>query len=248
MRSTVNSLAKRGWYIDLETPFKFLNKLNAEFKRENNQNVDLLMASYVEFNLDNIKKNCQRNHPDRWPVLREAFEAHDQNKFALSIPVFLAQADGICKDLLGVKFYARRKGIPATACKTADLEMDSVSDAILEPLREAGALNAYENEVDSSSNVLNRHAVLHGTSVDYATKFNGLRSISLVNYLSAAVSGVQQIKQITPEQIEAFKRETTAIVEEMLKPQKKRRLSATFMLCCDLLCDLFSKKNKRHSK
>ncbi|HEY2329613.1 MAG TPA: hypothetical protein VGI63_07340, partial [Verrucomicrobiae bacterium] len=218
-----------------------------EFKKQNLENIDGLMVGYIEYHLVDIKKSCKARHPNRWPVLNQAFEAHDQKKYALSIPVFLAQADGICKDLLGVKFYTRKKGVPATASKASDLEMDFVSDAILEPLRVAGALNAYEDEIDPSSDVLNRHKVLHGSSLDYQTRLNSFRSISLVNYLSAAVSGLQQMKQITPEQIEAFNNEAKKSIEEMLKYQNKNWFSASFDLGYDMIRNLFQKKPTKSS-
>jgi hypothetical protein len=242
MHSTINGLAKRGWYVDLDTPFKLLNRLHAGLKASNFEHVDGLMGAYISLQLKEIKKGCLSRHPDRARVLAEAFRAHERKQYELSIPVFLAQADGICVDLLGVKFYARSKGIPATAAKARGLEMDSVSDAILEPLRHAGALNAHEKEIAPASGILNRHKVLHGISNDYASESNGLRAISLVNYLSAGVAGLQRLKEITPEQIEATKREFQAIAADIVRYQNRSWFPAMFMLFQDRFRELFRRK------
>jgi hypothetical protein len=56
--------------------------------------------------------------------------------------------------------------------------------AILSPLAETLPINASENERPRNFNGLNRHMVLHGESLDYGSKVNSLKAISLVNYVS----------------------------------------------------------------
>ena len=59
--------------------------------------------------------------------------------------------------------------------------------SLLEPLRVAGALNAFEDERHQYPDVLNRHEVLHGKSVDYATPISSFRALSLLAYVGSAL-------------------------------------------------------------
>ncbi len=125
--------------------------------------------------------------PNRAAILKPAFRAHRKKEYSLSVPVFLSQADGICSELLGVGFYSRRKGSPRTASATQRFTGSHFMSSLLEPLRIAGALNAFEDERHQYPDVLNRHEVLHGKSVDYATPISSFRALSLLAYVGSAL-------------------------------------------------------------
>jgi hypothetical protein len=71
---------------------------------------------------------------------------------------------------------------------------------LLEPLRVAGALNAVENEHHHYPDILNRHEVLHGKSVDYATPLSSFRAFSLVAYVGSALVTAKGYQEFLDEE------------------------------------------------
>ncbi|MBM4041744.1 MAG: hypothetical protein FJ290_24875 [Planctomycetes bacterium] len=67
----------------------------------------------------------------------------------------------------------------------AALDPDEILDALVSPLRSYSTLGkkAKHNVPGSSQGCANRHEVLHGADLAYATKANSLRAIILVDYL-----------------------------------------------------------------
>jgi len=61
---------------------------------------------------------------------------------------------------------------------------DSYRAALLSPLAQTLPIGASEHERKEGFNELNRHMVLHGESLEYGSKTNSLKAISLVNYAS----------------------------------------------------------------
>ena len=104
----------------------------------------------------------------------------------------LTQADGIAEESLGVGLYAKsKKGVPKTASAVREHREHHPNyfylDIFLEPLQVSLPLTDAAAKRGSGSDLLNRHAVLHGVSVDYDTEVNSCRAISLLAYLSWAV-------------------------------------------------------------
>lgn len=223
VRRTTPLLAKRGWYCELNMPYRVLHILNDSFNRNDLAHVDAVMIDYVHHHWKEITRSCEKYVPHRWPILKQAFHAHKKKQYALAIPVFLAQADGICHELFGVQLYKRKNKIPVTADKVGVLANSDATDAILEPLRIGGAISAYDADAAKEPLLLNRHQVLHGLSVDYATEVNSFRAISLVAYVATALLGLKQIQSITPEQIAAFKKQFQDIEDQVTKLFGKKK-------------------------
>ena len=60
--------------------------------------------------------------------------------------------------------------------------------SLLSPLTETLPINASEYERQEDFEGLNRHIIMHGESLDYGTEVNGLKAISLINYISQVLS------------------------------------------------------------
>lgn len=125
-------------------------------------------------------------------ILRAAFGAHRRGEFELSVPVFLAQSDGVCLDLTGYHFFMRDRATqkPKSSVYVAARVGNEVSSAMLSPLTCVLPINAATKEREKTLQdkgltdwrELNRHMVLHGESLDYGTQVNSLKAISLINY------------------------------------------------------------------
>ncbi|RDD80115.1 hypothetical protein DVJ77_18395 [Dyella tabacisoli] len=66
---------------------------------------------------------------------------------------------------------------------------NSIAKAFLAPFEEEMLVAVSQKSRPQGFVGLNRHTVLHGESVDYGTKENGLRAISLLNYVSQSCNG-----------------------------------------------------------
>jgi hypothetical protein len=73
---------------------------------------------------------------------------------------------------------------PLTAIYVEQYTADTFTAALLSPLAAALPISASERERGDNFSVLNRHIVMHGESLDYGTRLNGLKAISLINYVS----------------------------------------------------------------
>lgn len=200
MRELSTELAKRGWYINMDMPFKFLYTVRPLIKAAKVKEVDKIMVSYLQHHLEPVENEIMSVFPLRAQILSAAFRAHVQKTYTLSVPVFLAQADGVCSELLGVGVYSRKNRIPKTASAVEQFKHDDFLSSILEPLRVSGALAASEDERHQYRYILNRHEVLHGKSLNYATELNSFRSISLLSYLCSVVQGAFDLEKAVKEQ------------------------------------------------
>lgn len=151
---------------------------------------------------------------DRWPdrakILDSAFFAHEKRVYELSVPTFLAQADGIAYEMFGESLYGqtRQNTRPQTTQEVeqyltiaeAGLTIPSSSksllrlflqplvevnlpDKIVDPIRSLYNREDRPKTEDCSINPLNRHGVQHGFDLHYATEEKSLQMISRLGYL-----------------------------------------------------------------
>lgn len=116
--------------------------------------------------------------------MHAAFKAHSRCEYELSVPVFLAQADGICNEIIGIQLFQKKSQIPATPVYVQQLANDTSSAAILHPLSLNLPISASKYERDDDFNDLNCHQVLHVESTSYSSEVNSLKAISLLNYVA----------------------------------------------------------------
>jgi hypothetical protein len=169
-------LANEGWFVDAE--FAMSSLLNIEYKTT--KEIEELLISYYENNTDSIEKKLIERFPKRTSILKQAFYAHNNEMYELSVPVFLIQSDGICLDMTGYNFFHKKYELKKHIESNLS---DNLFDEYLKPLMEKIPLSLHENDRDENFNKLNRHMVLHGESYEYATKSNSLKSISFMAYL-----------------------------------------------------------------
>lgn len=165
-------LANEGWFIESETPIRLL--LDTEYKSI--EDIEELFILHYENNLDSIEKNLIERFPSRASILKEAFYAHKKEMYALSVPIFLIQSDGICFDLTECLLFYRKNELN----KYIESNLTSI---FLRPLKEKIPLIQNEKERDKGFNKMNRHMILHGECINYPTKINSLKAISLMAYL-----------------------------------------------------------------
>lgn len=187
-------LGANGWYLDLEMPLPALWELERALTGGNIEEAEEALVAYFEDRLDQIEKAISDRFPHRAHLIKAAFGAHRRQEYELSIPVLLAQTDGICKEVVNQYLFMKRNRKPRTASYVEQVAADTYRAALLSPLAQPLPISASENERPEGFDALNRHTVLHGESLDYGYKNNSLKAVSLINY----VAHVLEVDKETP--------------------------------------------------
>ncbi len=177
-------LGAHGWYLDLEMSLPELWELKEALSEGNVAKAEEALVDYFEGRLDGIEKSITKRFPHRAHLIRPAFNAHRRREYELSIPVLLAQTDGICKETVNQHLFIKQDKKPRTAIYVEQIAADSYRAVLLSPLARTLPISASEYERPEGADALNRHTVLHGESLDYGTETNSLKAISLINYVA----------------------------------------------------------------
>ena len=134
-----------------------------------------------------IEQRLTTQFPDRAQVISDAFAAHHQDKFSLSIPVFLAQVDGIAWDHLGRSLFSSK------TIQEAEGLASGIKEGILRELFLGLMWSGWPHALHVSQRPdnfsgLNRHQVMHGEVSDYGTEINSLQAMVLLNFCSLMLS------------------------------------------------------------
>jgi hypothetical protein len=182
--SNVRELARHGWFISWwHTPLPALYPIAELFRAGKVDDGHRHLCDHFNDICAEITKDLVASFPSRSSILQSAFAAHDSGAFALSVPVFLTQADGIAREILGVSVYTRRGQVRKTMSAAIQrIDPAGIDEPILRLVLEDLPLTASDDSPDYLPDSLNRHAILHGTDVNYATRINSLRAISWLQY------------------------------------------------------------------
>lgn len=185
-QTALMTLGNHGWFFDLEMPLPFLWELESTLNEGDIKEAESALVDYFRENLQPIEDRFNTKFPHRAKILSSAFNAHKRGEYELSIPIFLAQTDGICYEVINQYLFIRVRGEkkPRTAIYVDTLASDTFRHALLSPLSHPLPISASKSERDEYFNELNRHQVMHGESLDYGTDINSLKSISLLNYIA----------------------------------------------------------------
>lgn len=183
-QESLRILAQNGWYPDPHLLPSDLFELSTLFVSGEVSQAHKQLCDHFDSRCVDIEAVLCKRCPRRAKLLKSAFGAHRRGEYALAIPVFLAQADGMCQEITGVQLYGRREGVPRLASDLFLREASEITRWLLTPLIEPMPISASSSERAGLTDALNRHAVLHGESVDYDSSLNSYRAISLLVYVS----------------------------------------------------------------
>ena len=158
----VNTLMQNGWYPPSDASSVEV-RLLAEGFEEDAEGVNLELIERFRSGLDDIESNLRSTFPNRADILGDAFEAHRQEKYNLSVPLLLIQADGIWLDRCSRNlFYG---GVNSAVKDLVNKVPDKTIRELVGALSHSSlplALSAKGRSSEFSE--LNRHQVLHGGS------------------------------------------------------------------------------------
>ena len=194
LKYPIGILAEHSWYLSLDMALDDTVEAAKLFSEGHLMAANQRMIHFYNKNQSTVEQTIREHYPLRKRIIKAAFEAHRKRKYELSIPVMLTQADGICYDLVGTHLFRKRKGSPATLQFANQFTTDVLLSSLLEPLRREGQIRVDTRRLKTTSGVLNRHGILHGSIVDYASEENSFKVISLLSYLSDIVRDAVQAK------------------------------------------------------
>lgn len=178
------TLMAHGWVPDMDLTLGQLRQWAAALDPENpelaRQANDATCARFRD-RLADIEAKLVGEFPSRSAILRDAFDAHRQGKYTLSVPAFLTQADGFFYDRYGENLFlgqdreALSKRVPEMPNELRGMYLGAL-------LRPHMPLLLSEKHRPQDFSGLNRHQVLHGTVTDYGTEENSLKAVALLYY------------------------------------------------------------------
>jgi len=182
MRPIDSKLMKIGWPPSMRLTFQEMIELTANdtpltkiqiekylLKRFNNETFSEMQKNWEELSLFAKRIN----------ILKDAMSAHNAGQYSLSVPVLLAQAEGIIASLGNIKGRKSHRDI-------VDIANEMSKSVILHESFIHTLTNSFLEEFkfghDEFFN-LGRNSILHGVNLEYATPENSLKSILLIDFL-----------------------------------------------------------------
>ncbi len=186
----VSVLVERGWYPDpWMAPIQLA--LLSSYRDSEPEAIEEIMQKVFRERLDSIEAKLVVEYPQRTLILQEAFDAHRESNYNLSVPVLLAQADGIWHDRIALNLFSggTKKAIKALAKRVKDANSLEFVRALITP--DWPLVLSKKDRPDDFSG-LNRHLVMHGEATDYGTEENSLRAVAFLNYCAFVLAGSEQ--------------------------------------------------------
>lgn len=209
MQRAVMTLAQEGWFVSPDLPVSGPIDAAIHFASGERDTGNGVLVAYFESNLRDIENTLTNALPHRVVLIRAAFAAHRRREYELSIPVLLSQADGVCFDLAKASLFQsmRAQGRheaarPATAVYVDAMGRDAFWTALLSPLGQKIPINYSAGERGQSFQGLNRHLIMHGESLDYGTRINSLKCISLLSYAAWVLRTSREKLATKPKPVE----------------------------------------------
>ena len=180
------ALANHGWFPH---PSMFIgSNLLAKNIDGNADVIDKVLMKVFRENLCVIEKELVGLYPNRKHLMRDAFEAHREGKYNLSIMVFLSQADGIWNDRHSNSVFRKQQRETTFINQPRKRAAASMRRFLLCFPPIAYRCGLLKRGRSDSFQGFNRHLVMHGISVDYGTEKNSLKSVSFLSWLSVILN------------------------------------------------------------
>ncbi|MDZ5633919.1 hypothetical protein [Janthinobacterium sp. GMG1] len=198
-----------GWYDSLSDLLTLIEKLDSIAPKD----VDELMAKYYRNNIDSVELKLIQRYPKRSEAISAAFMAHknlgDVGYF-LSIPVFIAQADGLLSEILKIESplstHKPTKEMKAMLALRPALDSDQELSDLLHPflimldsdlLKSKSKRDKEMIQTGEAFIGLNRHQVMHGECSNYGSEINSLKAFSFLAFIGLHLPMMLEDKNIT---------------------------------------------------
>jgi hypothetical protein len=185
-RERLKMLAEHGWYAAMDFPLVTLNRADAAFREGRETEANEALTEIFDRDAPKIIERVGEEFPETSTLMARALRAHQEGDFVVSVMILLSQAEGIWgRHANQMSPYSRSRKNKAALGRA--IEADVVQTPIRaywELLREDIPINRNFQPGDPIPAVLNRHAVMHGASLDFGTKSNSARTFSWLSYVA----------------------------------------------------------------
>lgn len=182
IRKAFLRVAREGWFLGPGMAPRVIAQSASAIESGNINSIDEYFAGYYEKHAEELCTNLYVWHPRRIQIISKTWKAHTQRDYELSVPIFLAQADGICQELTGFELFGKNGPEPRTAAYVRRFKGTPFRLTLLEPFLHLLPISASTRNGSSKKLLLNRHAILHGESTDYGTRINSVKAFALLYY------------------------------------------------------------------
>jgi hypothetical protein len=192
--------SSKGWFFGWPESLPELMAVIEKLAAIREPDVDEFMGQHYRNHLQPLTDELVGRHPNRASVIKAAVKAHNEfgtDGYFLSIPVFIAQADGLLTEIAGVKSAMMKASrntqeLQASKALREKLGTDQESLALIHPILIMHKLDFMKSASErgravrtpgESFTALNRHQVMHGESWDYGTEINSLKAFSFLAFV-----------------------------------------------------------------
>lgn len=181
--------------------------------REIKENKHLTSQNLIDFIVERSKFNEYKMIKDmidiwkkdpifleRANIIKDAFFAHENGMYNLSIPILLAQCEGIASKITGINarkgHIAILKIIKEPTFFIRNASRTALISFIEEFLYKGINFDDYHNQLAirniDPNDFLNRHSIIHGVNIDFASEVNSLRMFMLLD----SISNIRYVEEI----------------------------------------------------
>jgi len=192
-----------GWYVDVKNIDIISMHILSKDLVFNESEVNTYFIDKYNNLSDEILQQIISMFPHREVIVTKAFRAHKNNDYELSIPVLLAQIDGVCFDFTKYEYFKKTNASnPKTSKYFDDIKVNELFDRLLEPLKKTTSLSQNTDiEAVYQNYFLNRHMIMHGKDVSYATEINSCKVISFLAYIVSIFEYIQNSNVLNTEKV-----------------------------------------------
>lgn len=204
----LEEIARQGWFISPHMDFSSYEQLafSLDGLPESDgrwEALDTAFSNCYSENIGYLLEKITELYPVRDFAIRPAVAAHLRGEYALSVPVFFSQAEGILRDRTSRELFTKKDGHISDYAAAQRVSAEDISDwfghfddAIWAPL--CGELpiawSAKQRE-RADYQGLNRNTTLHGIDLNYATEINSLKAFSLLSYVAGLFEEVDSVSE-----------------------------------------------------
>ena len=183
-----------GWFSTSES---FLGEMKKAFDQGQDA-LDQYMLNEIDSNYEKIKSSILSFHSNRKEILSCAFELHESQKWIASIPLFLAQTEGVFSENVGSFLFSEHTQRKEKLANRFKDKSEQYMPYLYSPFE---VETQFSSSISSKSpankrNGPNRNGILHGSRkhLDYGSKINSYKCISLLSYVSMVFASLEANK------------------------------------------------------
>ncbi len=185
-RQAWSEAAQLGWYPNSESSIIMKSEL-----QKGPADLDQYMILSLRADWPLLTAELLAAHPERREILECAFQLHAEGRYIASVPLFLAQADGICAHRLGAHLFTdqeeREEKLTQLAANSNEFTRILIGLLGLKTQFTAGISKASPKRKALAPN---RNGILHGSRrhLDYGTEANSFKAFSLLTFVAYVFS------------------------------------------------------------